>query len=241
MPAADLDSFEKKSYQDFSMIIYPNEDRRHRLLLEYVINHDRLFKCVYIEHDSDVWCEDDEEVIDGKYNVGDPKKLHTHLLVHCQRRWTPNAFLKFFDCWIDYVKPCYNMESAIAYFCHQTPHSFNKHQYDPSSLKGDRQLISKVFGQNPYFVQLGEFAEQCRQGANISDIIIDSISIDDNSKRNVAFETFNKYSHVICCMSNQEKNDIKERFRSSRDGSYIGNDFDTEIYPQMKVGDFIES
>ena len=222
-------------------MLYPLEDKNHKLLLDYVVSHERLFQCVYIQHDHDIWYEDDEEVINGTYKAGDPKKSHVHLLIHAKRRWTLGAFLKFFDCWISYAKVCYSLESTISYFLHDTPKSCHKYQYDASLLRGDVSLISKVFGQNPYFVQLGEFAEQCRQGANISDIIIDSISIDDNSKRNVAFETFNKYSHVICCMSNQEKNDIKERSRRNSDVSHMENDFDTEFYPQMKVGDFIES
>lgn len=227
MPAAVSDELKIRS-QDFAFILYPNEDSNHRKLLDYVSSHDRLFKSVWIEHDKDV-LED-----------GSIKKHHVHLLVHTSRRWTVSSLIEFFGGWIDFIQPIYSPDSYIAYMCHDTPNSCHKTPYSPDLLHGDKKLISKVFGQNPYFVQLGEFAEQCRQGANISDIIIDSISIHDNSKRSVAFETFNKYSHVICCMSNQEKNDIKERNRKNAD-AINNNDFDTEFYPQMKVGDFIES
>lgn len=227
MPAPVADHLKVRS-RDFAIVLYPDEDIKHERVFRYIVNHERLFNPVWIVHDKDF--QDD----------GSPKKSHVHMFCHMPKQTTISGFLKCLSNYIDYAEPVHNDFSYLMYMIHDTlsADSDGKHLYDLSELHGNPKLISKVFGQNPYFVQLGEFAEACRQGANISDIIIDSISIDDVNKRKIAMESFDKYSHVICCMSNQEKNDIKVRNCSSERSDI---DYDTKLYYQLKVGENIES
>lgn len=228
MPAAVSEDLKVVS-RDFAVVLYPLEDEKHERVFRYIINHERLYSPVWITHDKDI----DED--------GNPKKSHVHMLCRMPTRTSLSGFLKSLSNYISFAEPVHNLYSYLLYMVHDTleADADGKHSYPIDCLHGDSKLISKVFGQNPYFVQLGEFAERCREGANISDIIIDTVAINDKSQRDIAYETFTKFSHVICCMSNQEKNDIKERNRRNADAIEGRNYFDTQFeeYPQIKVLD----
>lgn len=217
MPAPVADELKVRT-RDFALILY-QEDSKHMKVLDMIKRFPKVYQAVWILHDRDI------------LDDGSLKKPHYHVLCHTKTMYSVSAFLKQFLGYLDYVEPIHVKESYLMYMCHQTLQSLDKTPYNPDELQGDAKIINSVYEQNTHFVQLGEFAEMCQNGFKISNIILDTLSIDDNNKRKVAIDTFKEYSHLIACMSNQELNDLARKRGNSRTSS------DVEYYPQVSITD----
>lgn len=203
--------------QDFLMILYP-EDPKHVALLEYIKQYEHIWQFAYILHDRDIWDEDDEEVQEGKYVAGDPKKPHWHVLIHRKERSTASAQSNFFCVT---VKPCSSVEGSLMYFVHKTAKSVNKAQYDWEDLKGSKKLLDKVLIQKSHFVQLRYFVSLAQKGYSLSDMVsfVERSGMSSQQK-NEFLEFFLSHGYLLGLMSNQELARDKERMRYAQFADY---------------------
>lgn len=202
-----------KRRQDFICMLYPDFDENHRKFIKYVENHPSVYQCAYIRHDKDVWGEKDAEVLEGAHKAGEPKKAHTHFLLHCKNRTTKDSITKFFEGWVAHFEECASVEGTLLYFVHDTPNSCHKAQYDPSEIRGEPELISKAFDKTRILSNLQYFAEASKNNMRLADILADIASHDDATAQ-VLLKTLTKYSHLIVSMNNQELNYARELVKS---------------------------
>ena len=177
----------------FGVILYPEEDNRHKDMLRYLENHMFQFEHCYINHDSE-----DEE-----------KKNHTHVLIKVRQAQRVTAFVKFFDLWINYAEAISDPIKYIMYMLHDTPESINKKRYTVDSLKGSRALVRIAYDiRNLHFIQLGEFAKRIDDGSTLSSLVREICAEPDEDLQNLNVETVNKYQYLMVAMG-QEKRSLQ--------------------------------
>lgn len=134
---------EVKDYRvkSFLVMLYPQEDERHAHFIKWIDSHS-IYRYVRIVHDRDVYMDDDD-IPEGN-NLGDLKKVHTHMLITCPENTTLKGFLKFFKPWISYAEPVKDITSCLLYMLHDTPNSMHKASYFSEELCGDEAYIKKV-------------------------------------------------------------------------------------------------
>lgn len=202
-----------KRYRAFWFVLYPNEDINHKKMLDYLLNKER-FQVFYIEHNRCKVTANSKLVKEGKANVGDPIKPHTHVFVkfkNGREQMSVETFSKWFDGWINPNEPrgASSADSCAEYFLHENPSSINegKVAYNFNEIKGDEDFIGKlVLGQNTHFVQWQSILPMLRKGYTIADIMDKCFSMDNDveSKRFMDFILANQY--LLLGMSNQEIN-----------------------------------
>lgn len=177
----------------FAVILYPDEDERHRKFLAYVSNQPRFQVC-FIFHDPE------EET----------KKRHCHCLVVLKNAMLLDSFIKFFDCWISYAELINDRESYIAYMLHDTPHSIaaGKKPYSLSDLQGDERLW-RNFRQNKNFVLFGEVFQYYRKGDTMLTLLekMQNECLPAEFERLFDFVTANSF--LLISIFNQEINKIR--------------------------------
>ena len=132
-------------YRCFGFILYPLEDEKHAFLLKWVIDNER---CVFINHNRDVYTEDvfdNDTVVHCK---GELKKEHTHLLIYFSEPKTLESIQKVYNKFVSYIEPISSVFAQIRYFTHTDLESVysGKTLYRIDELNGDTDLISKAFG-----------------------------------------------------------------------------------------------
>ena len=195
--------------RNFCVVLY-QESLEHMDMLDYLLRNNYLFQIVYILHEYDLYDEEDIEKInnrkaEGKYshdipNVGDLKKPHYHVLVHCNNAKSLKSFLEYFSVWIDYAEVVNDTDSYVQYMLHNTPKSLHKYHYDVSMLQGDCNLIRK-YVQRTNFVQLTEVLDTLQDNGGRMVSLLRSASL---SEREDLLEVLKKYQSLICTASNQE-------------------------------------
>ena len=127
---------------NFAVILY-EDCTEHMEMLKYLTTRPR-YECVWIKHDRDVWTADDEEVINGSYNAGEPKKTHYHIMWKLRDSTTAQAQQKFFGTWVNHVELISSATSYVAYMLHDTPDSMHKTPYEMYEMQGSERLIKGV-------------------------------------------------------------------------------------------------
>lgn len=194
-------------YNNFIVVIYPDEDKNHKKFFDYIKLRESQgrYEYFYIVHDKDV-----------DPDTGELKKSHVHMLIH-QKEFQPlTSFLNYFKYWIDYAEGVSSVSSCLSYFLHDTPDCIEhgKTPYSLEDLKGTHKFISKYISQKDNFVQFREFANMCKDGYMLSDIIT---RICDESNEQM-YHFFRDNQFIIVSMNNQELN-----FRSREFSSNINN------------------
>lgn len=143
-------------YYSFGLVLYPDCDA-HCRLIEYFVRRFNIFKPVWILHDCDTYDDADREKYirehDGQepaWNVGECKKPHWHVLITRPSAITVNGCADFLG--LSHVEGINDKYGYLQYMLHDTPSSWNKHQYQVDDLMGDKRQIKKLLGQNADFV-----------------------------------------------------------------------------------------
>lgn len=177
----------------FGVVLYPNEDNKHKDMLRYLENHMFQFEHCYINHDAE-----DEE-----------KKQHTHVLIKVRQAQRVTAFVKFFDLWINYAESITDPIKYIMYMLHDTPESSNKKHYTVDALKGSKELVRMAYDiRNLHFIQLGEFAKRIEEGSTLSTLVQETCSETDEDLQKVQIDTINKYQYLMVAIG-QEKRSLQ--------------------------------
>ena len=211
----------KKTKQDYNMersfvfgcILYPDFDENHRRFIKYIKDHSYQYQYAMIRHERDYWTEDDEEVIAGEHYAGEPKKWHVHFIFKQKERQTVESVKKYFAGWVTHIEKINSVRGSLNYFIHDTPESSHKAQYLPTEIEGTPKLLAEAFDKAEVLYNLGKLAQMCRDGAKISDIIIEISNITDTSEQEMLFNTFQKWQHVIVAMSQQERIELGRKER----------------------------
>lgn len=85
----------------FTVVLYPQENTDHAMLLEYIKSH---YKSAMITH---------------PHEFDDDPKTHTHVVFQLAKRSTVNGVNRFFG--IDYCEAVENIQSMMQYLVHDTP------------------------------------------------------------------------------------------------------------------------
>ena len=128
--AADKERVPRSMY--FTYVLYPHEDKEHKLLFDFIISH-YLYAYIKHPHEFDT----------------DPKE-HIHIIFKLGQQSTVNGVNKFFGS--DYVKLVENMQSAMQYLVHDTPSCIREF------MKGNKEKrkfpVSDIVTNSPKWLSL---------------------------------------------------------------------------------------
>lgn len=119
---------ENKKGRTFCAILYPNENKEHKRILEYISKN---YDCAYINHNKDI-TED-----------GEVKKEHTHIIWRAgsNPRWK-SAIVEELKIEEHLLDPC-NKEKMLRYLIHYDQE--NKHRYSVEEVKGSwKKELKKI-------------------------------------------------------------------------------------------------
>lgn len=108
--------------RNFALVLYPNENEKDLKTLEYIKNN---FEYAYIEHNEDVWEEENEE-----HKIGDKKKNHTHVLINLKNARSIKSMLEELE--VSHIESC-NFYAYTRYLIHLGYPS--KYQYSRQDIK----------------------------------------------------------------------------------------------------------
>lgn len=177
----------------FAVVLYPDEDERHKKFLSYVTHQPRFSVC-YIFHDSD----------------DETSKRHCHCLISVRNQMKLSQFIKFFDCWISYAIQVQDRDSYLSYMLHDTPHSIEagKRPYSINDFQGDEKLWRNL-RQNSNFVQFGEVMLYYKRGDTMLTFLerMQNESLPSDFER--LFDFIKANSFFVVSIFNQEINKLK--------------------------------
>lgn len=160
----------KVQYSYFAMILYPQEDINHKLILEELIRNKTEFpKLLYITHDRDIYTEDITNAFGDIHAKGELKKEHTHVLFKTRKKSTPGGLIRHFDGLINYIEGVENEYCYATYMTHENAVCIAKGKpiYQRTELKGDKEFIQDLFIQNLYSTQFYEVLKISQECNNI--------------------------------------------------------------------------
>lgn len=195
----------------FSAVLYPREDDKnnHGKIIAYIERMKILYdKYAYIEHDKDLWTEEDEKE-NPEHVAGTLKKPHTHVVLHSTEQISIKGMENRFG---EYAKGCFkpievtkdeSPRSALLYLTHDTfkCELEGKYKYPVDLVKGSMELI-QIIKQNANYIT-----------KELSEVIHDKKFLYDTQK--YIFETYSSNtaeamfkelhdSAYFCRMSDQE-------------------------------------
>lgn len=217
----------------FGCILYPDEDRKHRVFMDYLDKAKAQYpKYVYIVHDRDVYTSADVES-DPSHSVGEKKKPHVHLIFNRARACPPSTVKNYFGVWVNYFEPISDSVSYISYMLHTNPESLElgKPLYRPDELIGDQRTILQAIRQNAKCVSLNEIFDYISRG-DIGSVkeTIDTIRKEKPDLFLMYLDTWKDYGYII----NQYCRDAKEEKWNEFLSTYVFADtFDAETKEKL--------
>lgn len=149
-------------FRVFQVVIYPDEDPKHYVFLNYVMTY---YDCNYIVHDRDVY---EEDIKDESGNIihekGSLKKRHTHVIWRVKDQWSEPSIRKYYDPWLKMqgdgaIHGVRVPEAACKYFLHQTPDSSDKPQYSFEEIKKNSNYFDHFYSTKCAFCAVEENIE----------------------------------------------------------------------------------
>ena len=188
--------------QYYALMLYPNEDEKHRLLLDYILKEKSMFpRVLYITHDRDIYTEDTVDAFGVKHLKGEIKKEHTHVLYKFHKRIRLNGMLKHFAGQITFVVPIEDYVVYGHYLLHRTLQAIieGKPEYNLFEIYGDREFIDEVFIQNTNTAQFMNILRTVKSKNNMFEVF-EEFEKQDNT---VAIRYCQKHSTALAVMQNQ--------------------------------------
>ena len=198
-------------YTYFGIMLYPYENDRDSFILNYILSNRGLFpKVVYIDHDRDIELEDRTDEHGIVHHKGDIKKCHTHVVFKWHKNSNASTIMKHFRGDINKVEEIEDYISQIHYLLHITyaARKAGKPEYDICELKGDKDLISKVFIQNTNSEQFLRVLKVIKNYRSFNEVFEYFENIGDFE----SIEICMKYGYLLLQMQNQINKNIKENY-----------------------------
>lgn len=149
------------SFKIFRSIVQADFPRQMDVLT-YLLT-DRMYQCIYIAHNHDVYDieseEDRKKFIDGIYTrkngdgsesqfrFGDKKPLHYHLLTFCPKKIAETTMQKRFGNYLIF-QGVHDVFQNVRYLTHETFESRTKWRYMRSEVQGDLELYAHYIAEN---------------------------------------------------------------------------------------------
>lgn len=175
--------------QFFGMMLYPQEDKNHVRIIEYIKEQHQMgfYEYVYIEHKAE----------------SEDKKDHVHMMYKRKTRVAVVNELKFWAGWVDHVEPIYDPSAYVMYMLHKTPQARaeNKIPYlVPDLVTSSHKFLGKLIG-NSNFIEFGEVLRIAREvGGDIMEML-EYISEHENG--DALLEVLQSHNHLFVAGCNQ--------------------------------------
>lgn len=222
----------------FGCILYPDEDRRHSVFMDYLQKAQAQYpKYVYIKHTRDIYTKSDIEELaskgDTSHSIGELKKPHIHLIFNRSRACPASTIKNYFGCWVDYFEPISDCYAYITYMLHTNPQSLEegKPLYSPDELIGDSRVIRAAIIQNAKCVSLNELFDFVNSG-DIGSVkeTIDIIRREKADSFVFYLDLWKEYGYIL----NQYCRDAKEEKWNEFLSTYVFDDsFDAETKDKL--------
>lgn len=190
-------------YSWFSVVLYPDCDTNHNLLMETMIENPQLYQhLVWIDHDRDLYIDDIED-----HKKGEVKKKHRHVLFRHPRQSTENSVIAEFCGVVNVVQGVFSPEATLTYYLHKTFKAKleGKVPYDESELQGDISFALHVLAQNTNFIQLRDIVQiviNSRSGS-MAELLL-TISEMPSDAQESFYNVIKQNQSIICAMTNQQ-------------------------------------
>lgn len=156
----------KTRSRTFGFVLYPEEDRRHEFMLNYVMQNNL---CVYITHDKDIYTRFDVEENEKKDNpnpdivAGVIKKSHVHLIIRFDNPRSLSSVQNEYAHYVAYCEAISDYKAYIRYMLHVDINSLyeGKTTYGYNELKGSDTIISEAFAVDKKHEEMDKFTYLC--------------------------------------------------------------------------------
>ena len=103
-------------YTYFRMMLYPEYDYKHKLVLEELEKNKTVFpKLIYINHNKDIYTEEVTTATGEVHHIGELKKPHVHVLFKLKKKGRPSTIIRHFEGLISYVEGVENEYASATY------------------------------------------------------------------------------------------------------------------------------
>ena len=195
-------------YTYFRMMLYPEYDYKHKLVLEELEKNKTVFpKLIYINHNKDIYTEEVTTATGEVHHIGELKKPHVHVLFKLKKKGRPSTIIRHFEGLISYVEGVENEYASATYLTHENAKSRlqGKPIYSREELKGDKDFIRELFIQNTNSVLFNELLRVVKTMGTMFDVFEYLNKTGDEEKYQLA----KKHAHLLVIMQNQQNNFYK--------------------------------